>query len=100
MIIIKRNGSHQNFDSSKIKDSISNTANNNNTPLQQSETNSIVNDIISQVYHKYSVEIKYSEVRGLIVEELKRRGFTDIAEAYESGSLLPKKIKPTENVKL
>ena len=91
MIVIKRDGSKHNFDSSKIKDSINNTANNNNTPLQQSEANSIVNVIISRIFNHYSGEIKSSEVRGIIIEELESGGFTDLAAAYESGSLLPKK---------
>ena len=92
MIVIKRNGSNQGFDSTKIKDSINNTANNNNTPLQQREANFIVNVIISRIFNHYSGEIKSSEVREIIIEELKRGGFTDLAVAYESGSILPKKL--------
>ena len=84
MKVRKRDGLKEEFDSSKIKMSISNTSISANESLSQEELNSIVNDVVNTIKSRFTGEISNTKIREIVTEELKNRGFTTIATNYSN----------------
>lgn len=85
MKVKKRNGRIQEFNLDKIKFSIQRASDDMNKPLNESDSNRIVNTINAELLAKNKATIEYREIHSKVVEILNEFGFKDLANFYNRG---------------
>lgn len=85
MKVKKRNGRIQEFNLDKIKLSIQRASDDMNKPLNESDSNRIVNTINAELLAKNKATIEYREIHSKVVEILNEFGFKDLANFYNRG---------------
>ncbi|MEG0307151.1 MAG: ATP cone domain-containing protein [Clostridium sp.] len=82
MKIIKKNGIHVDFQSSKVKTSIENASNDTGIHLNSKEIELIVSDV-ENILKSLSRDLTSSyEVRSIVIDALIKYGYKDIAKSY------------------
>jgi len=83
MKVIKKDGRIQEFDIEKIKLSLERVSDEVNEPFTKSDINNLARAIQETILTMNKEYIGSSEIRSIVVEQLKRAGFTHIAQAYD-----------------
>lgn len=84
MLVVKKNGSLQEFDMEKIRTSMNNCFCNTNCYMNEGDINTLstqFNKILSEVAKGNSHTSTY-EIRGIIYHVLMENGFKNIAKSY------------------
>lgn len=83
MKVLKRDGRIQEFDINKIKVSISKASDDAEEPMNSSDILNISEDIEKLINKEYNNEIKYSDIRNIVMDHLNENGFKNVSEAYK-----------------
>ena len=83
MIVIKRNGSRQEFDEAKIRSSIEITSDEIKQPMSSGDLNYAVKAIVKRIKEGGRDEVRSRDIHMIVVGELICEGFYDVAKAYD-----------------
>lgn len=84
MMVIKKDGRLQNLDPEKIKTSVLNAASDTKAVLNESDIKIVVSDVIKTIetIRGKNENTSTYEIIGVLVNILKRDGFSNIVDAY------------------
>lgn len=85
MKVIKRNGRIQEFDIGKIQITLENVSDEISEPLTESDIKKLLASIEKAIYSRNQDEIRSSEIFEIVIDELEKAGFHDVAVAYKKG---------------
>ena len=89
--VIKRNGKKVDFDESKIALAIGKAFDNvniedeeGNKPYNEKDIGKVLDGVLKKIEKDYPEKIKIEQIQDLIEETLKKKGYTDVYEAFSS----------------
>lgn len=84
MIVIKRNGTKQDFDENKIRSSVEITSDEIHQPMSSGDLNYVVKTIVKRLKDSGREEIPSRDIHMTVVGELICLGFYNVAKAYDA----------------
>ena len=83
--VVKRSGNIEKYKKDKIARSIKNSADESDIQLNSSDVNIIIKDITDRLFYGDDKKLTPTvEVRDMVIEVLKKDGYSKVSEAYEN----------------
>lgn len=82
MIVLKRDGSTQEFNEDKIRASLETTSDEIGEPMSSGNVRIIVKGILDRIRRYYPEQVPTKEIHYFVVAELTNSGYYNVAKAY------------------
>ncbi len=82
MIVLKRNGSSQEFNEDKIRASLETTSDEIGEPMSSGNIRIITKGVTGRVSRYYTDEVPSKEIHYFVVAELANNGYYNVAKSY------------------
>lgn len=86
MLVIKKNGNFQNFETNKMKLSMMGASDDIDEPLNESDLKILSDKVMKTINSNYSEKISSADIHKIVIDVLNENGFANVAKAYEEGS--------------